>query len=90
MKREMLYAAAGLALLAPFPAHAQEEGTESEPKNEIVVTGEGLEPPLSTIVFSTVEIEREAIVSSGSGRIEDVLANVAGFQQFRRSDSRSR
>lgn len=85
MKREMLYAAAGLALLAPFPASAQEE----EPDNEIVVTGEGLEPALSTIVFSTVEIEREAIVSSGSGRIEDVLANVAGFQQFRRSDSRS-
>ena len=89
MKRETLYAAAGLALLAPFPALAQEEGPESEPKNEIVVTGEGLEPALSTIVFSTVEIEREAIVSSGSGRIEDVLANVAGFQQFRRSDSRS-
>ncbi|MAY20879.1 MAG: TonB-dependent receptor [Erythrobacteraceae bacterium] len=85
MKREMLYAAAGLALLAPFPASAQEE----DPDNEIVVTGEGLEPALSTIVFSTVEIEREAIVSSGSGRIEDVLANVAGFQQFRRSDSRS-
>ena len=41
------------------------------------------------LVYSTTILEREAIVSSGSGRIEDVLSNIAGFQQFRRSDSRS-
>src|SRR5690606_25962216 len=33
--------------------------------------------------------EREDLVSTGSGRLEDALGNVAGFQQFRRSDSRS-
>lgn len=88
MTRGFLYVSASLALFAPLPAHAQDADV-SEDENEIVVTGEGLEPALSTIVFSTVEIEREAIVSSGSGRIEDVLGNVAGFQQFRRSDSRS-
>ncbi|WP_407875845.1 TonB-dependent receptor [Qipengyuania nanhaisediminis] len=78
-----------LALTAPALAQedAVAEGQEDTP--EIVVTGEGLEPALSNIVYSTVTIERDAITSSGSGRIEEVLANVAGFQQFRRSDSRS-
>ena len=55
----------------------------------IVVTGRGLEAPPATPAYSTVELTREQITQSGSGRIEDVLANVAGFQQFRRSDSRS-
>lgn len=72
-----------------FSAHAAAQDQAEEPDAEIVVTGEGLEPALSNIVYSTTMIEREAIVSTGSGRLEDVLANVAGFQQFRRSDSRS-
>lgn len=80
-----LSASSILALCIPFSASAQDE----EDTPEIVVTGEGLEPALSNIVYSTVEIDREAIVSTGSGRLEDVLSNVAGFQQFRRSDSRS-
>lgn len=82
-------AASSIALCAALPAFAQEQDSSEEERPEIVVTGEGLEPALSNIVYSTVEIDREAIVSSGSGRIEDVLSNVAGFQQFRRSDSRS-
>ena len=55
----------------------------------IVVTGQGLEATPATPAYSTVVLDREQITRSGSGRIEDVLANVAGFQQFRRSDSRS-
>lgn len=55
----------------------------------IVVIGSGLEQTPGTPAYSVVEIEREAIVSSASGRIEDVLTSVAGFQQFRRSDSRA-
>ncbi len=74
-----------LALCVSWPAIAQDDAGDSE----IVVTGEGLEPALSNLVFSTTTIEREVIISSSSGRIEDVLSNVAGFQQFRRSDSRS-
>lgn len=62
-------------------AHAEDE--------QIVVTGAGLERTPGTPAYSTVELEREAIVSSASGRIEDVLSSVAGFQQFRRSDSRA-
>ena len=60
-----------------------------EPTGEIVVTGRGLDAPPSAPAYATIELERETITSSASGRIEDVLSNVAGFQQFRRSDSRS-
>src|SRR3989337_1472454 len=55
----------------------------------IVVTGRGLEQTPATPAYEVIELEREQIVSGASGRIEDVLNNVAGFQQFRRSDSRS-
>ncbi len=92
MSNAIRFAVSALALSAASPAFAQDEGEgeyDDEPRPEIVVTGEGLEPALSNIVYSTTNIERETIVSSGSGRLDDVLANVAGFQQFRRSDSRS-
>jgi outer membrane receptor protein involved in Fe transport len=48
-----------------------------------------LDPALSTGIYATTVFERDLIIASASGRIEDVLRNVAGFQQFRRSDSRS-
>ncbi|KEO85355.1 TonB-dependent receptor [Erythrobacter sp. JL475] len=83
------FAVSSLALSLASAAFAQEEAVSDGSEDEIIVTGEGLEPPLSGIVYSTTTIEREQITSSGSGRIEDVLSNVAGFQQFRRSDSRS-
>ncbi|WP_365704708.1 Plug domain-containing protein [Novosphingobium sp.] len=34
-------------------------------------------------------LARDRTAASASGRIEDALASLAGFQQFRRSDSRS-
>jgi outer membrane receptor protein involved in Fe transport len=83
------------ALLIPpaAPLAAQEEDAEEELAEEIpeeiIVTGRGLDPALSTGIYATTTIERETIIASPSGRIEDVLRNVAGFQQFRRSDSRS-
>ena len=55
----------------------------------IVVTGQGLEQTPATPAYDVIELDRDTIVSGSSGRIEDVLLNVAGFQQFRRSDSRS-
>jgi len=61
----------------------------AESDEAIVVTGRGLEATPSEPAYSTVEVTREQLESSGSGRVEDVLKYVAGFQQFRRSDSRS-
>ncbi|GMN04182.1 TonB-dependent receptor [Erythrobacter sp. MTPC3] len=83
-----------IALSHAVPASAQDTGAEEEQtaeefSDEIIVTGEGLDPAPSVGAYAITEIDRDQIVSSGSGRIEDVLENVAGFQQFRRSDSRS-
>jgi len=76
-------------LAAPLAAQEQPGSEDAEARPEIVVTGRGLEPALSTGIYATTILERETIVASSSGRIEDVLRGVAGFQQFRRSDSRS-
>lgn len=86
--------ACSLMLPLTAPLAAQDDGgpdpaADAAPAGEIIVTGRGLDPALSTAVYATTTLEREAIVASASGRIEDVLRGVAGFQQFRRSDSRS-
>src|SRR5688500_6952615 len=73
---------APVSIIGPAPALAQDSPV-------IVVTGRGLEATPATPAYDVIELEREQIVSGASGRIEDVLASVAGFQQFRRSDSRS-
>ena len=74
-----------LSLLAlPAAAQANDAG---EP--EIVVTGQGLARSESDPVYNTVTIDSARSTASASGRLEDVLGAVAGFQQFRRSDSRS-
>ena len=91
--REMLrLSACVFTLAAAAPLAAQEEPAreeESEPGREIIVTGRGLDPALSSGIYATTTLERDVIIASPSGRIEDVLRGVAGFQQFRRSDSRS-
>ena len=73
---------ASFAALAATPALAEEAAP-------IVVTGHGLEASPATPAYDVETIERDRIVTSASGRIEDVLSSIAGFQQFRRSDSRS-
>jgi hypothetical protein len=91
--------ASALALTLALPLAAQDalpgagadpgETIDEELAEGIIVTGRGLEPALSTGIYATTTIERETILAAPSGRIEDVLRGVAGFQQFRRSDSRS-
>ena len=55
----------------------------------ITVTGKGLADLPGDAAFSLVVIERDRILNSGSNRLESVLSDIAGQQQFRRSDSRS-
>ena len=79
-----MWPVAGFAAPGPPPA-----ATTSEPAREIVVLGRGLKLPPGTPAYGAVTIERGRLHNDASGRVEDVLADVAGFQQFRRSDSRS-
>ncbi len=77
-----------------FPVVAADEDPDAilanvPARDIIVVIGKGLEATPGVPAYSTVEVDRDALVSTASGRLEDALANVAGFQQFRRSDSRS-
>lgn len=65
----------------PFAAHADEA--------PIVVTGRALSAPRGDAVYDSVVISRDRLSLNASGRLEDVLADVAGFAEFRRSDSRS-
>lgn len=75
----------GVALIALTGTARAEEADGPE----IVVTGRGLEETPATPAYAVQRIGRERIEASSSGRIEEVLSSVAGFQQFRRSDSRS-
>jgi vitamin B12 transporter len=56
---------------------------------DIVVTGRGLGAAAGEEVFDATVIDRDRLMGSASGRLEDVLRDVPGFQLFRRSDSRS-
>ncbi|WP_017667920.1 TonB-dependent receptor [Sandarakinorhabdus sp. AAP62] len=81
MKHLSLFAA---LLISTAPAFAAEaEGAL------ITVTGKGLKDLPGDAALSLVVIERDRILNSGSNRLESVLADIAGQQQFRRSDSRS-
>ncbi|MGI8943680.1 MAG: TonB-dependent receptor [Qipengyuania sp.] len=81
---------AGVLICLPCAAVGQDGDHPPEDDDEtIVVVGEGLPDTPSVPAYSVRQLDREQIVSSPSGRIEDVLGSVAGFQQFRRSDSRS-
>jgi len=79
------YLAAGCAAIFLTAVAAQ----AADAPGEIVVTGRGLDTAPAAPAYDVQTIDREQILSSASGRIEDVLGAVAGFQQFRRSDSRS-
>ncbi|WP_066527122.1 TonB-dependent receptor [Erythrobacter sp. CCH5-A1] len=88
-RARLLACALLLPSAVPLAAQEAEADEEEDLAEEIIVTGKGLDPALSTGIYATTTIERETIIAAPSGRIEDVLRNVAGFQQFRRSDSRS-
>lgn len=73
-----------LWVLAAWPGAAMAQDVP-----DIVVTGRGLDDAPGDRVYDIVTIDRDRILSSASGRVEDVLRDIAGLQQFRRSDSRT-
>ena len=75
-----------LCLSLPAAAQAQEHAAGNP---DIVVTGRGLAEPPGAPAYDRQTIDAARLSSTASGRIEEALAAVAGFQQFRRSDSRS-
>ncbi|MDQ2893353.1 MAG: Plug domain-containing protein, partial [Pseudomonadota bacterium] len=85
------------ALIAPSLATAQDKAPIAvavaapvqPPLPDIIVLGRGLDVPAGTTAYGTVTIDRDRLINDASGRIEGVLQDVAGLQQFRRSDSRS-
>lgn len=75
---------------AGVPGVAMAQRAADPPSDsDIVVTGKGLPLPPGNPAYGSVEIDRDRLTQTASGRVEDALRDVAGFQQFRRSDSRS-
>ncbi len=72
-------------LLVAAPAAAQDAPTDAP----IVVVGSGLAQRPGDKAFDDVTIAPARSAASASDRLESVLGDVAGLQQFRRSDSRS-
>lgn len=74
-----------------FFAAAGEASAEPDlpPPNDIVVLGSSLPLPPGTPAYGSVTIARDQLKDDASGLLENALEDVAGFQQFRRSDSRS-
>ena len=80
-------------LAAPAMAQEAQSGSKSSerevPAKPVIVVTARLPDTPGAAAYSSLELTRDTIVAAPSGRLEDVLGNVAGFQQFRRSDSRS-
>ena len=84
--RRCLWSMVGtFTLIAASTGRAQ----DVPPSPDVVVTGHGLGLPPGTPAYGSVTIGSDRLNGDASGRVEDVLLDVAGAQQFRRSDSRS-
>ncbi len=75
-------------MATPCPARGIVRLLVPDAAQEIVVTGRAL-PTGGERVFAPDVIDRGRLTLNASGRIENVLADVAGFQSFRRADSRA-
>lgn len=76
-------------LLALAAAAAVQDMPPGDDGQEIIVIGRGLPPGRGENVYDLIVIGRERLVHTPSTRLEEVLRDVPGFQQFRRSDARS-
>lgn len=70
-----------LALCFTTPAFAEGD--------DIIVTGDILSAARGDAAYDSITIDRDRLTSTATGRIEDALRDVAGLQQFRRTDARS-
>lgn len=78
------------ALLFPWSGiAAARTAPTGEVMPDIVVTGRGLDAAPGDRAYDIVTIDRDRIQANASSRLESILSDVAGLQQFRRSDSRS-
>ena len=75
-------------LLAGASAPSLALADEAAP-GQIVVTGRGLDAAPAAVAYDVQDIDADRLAVAASGRIEDALSAAAGFQQFRRSDSRA-
>jgi outer membrane receptor protein involved in Fe transport len=75
-------------LLAGTSAPSLALADEAAP-GQIVVTGRGLDAAPAAVAYDVQDIDADRLAVAASGRIEDALSAAAGFQQFRRSDSRA-
>lgn len=80
-------AAPALLLIAAGPPALGRTPPQEAP--EVIVIGTPLKAPPGTPAYGSVVIARDRLTSDASGRVETILLDVAGFQQFRRSDGRS-
>ncbi len=78
-----------LLLLAAAPAALSAASPGDDTAPAVVVTGQPLRDLPTAGAFNVSSIDRARIEQVPSGRLEDALADVAGLQLFRRSDSRS-
>jgi len=56
---------------------------------DIIVTGSALPSAKGDTAYDIVTIDRDRLEGTASNRVEDALRDVAGLQQFRRTDARS-
>jgi vitamin B12 transporter len=80
LRRFLRFALASLAFV-PNVAMAEDD--------DIIVIGSPLRAPIGDAAYDKIVISQERISATASNRVEDVLKDVAGLQQFRRSDARS-
>ena len=73
-----------MAFGAPLTGHAQ-----TAVPTDIIVTGRALPAAIGDIAYDSVTISPERLNATASNRVEDALRDVAGLQQFRRTDARS-
>lgn len=56
---------------------------------EIIVTGRALPAAIGEAAYDSITISAERLNATASNRVEEALRDVAGLQQFRRTDARS-